>query len=416
MGKIRNYLKRQTLPWNVANKIIFRQRYMKRLQENMASFGSVKVITGVRKSGKTTLLKQFRDFVTESTDSVALLFEMQSASMDPYLTKEGMIGLVYPQIPEDAVSFLFLDEVNEIEEWHRFINSLMIDRPLCNIFITGSNAFLLSNELSTYLSGKTKEIHVVPFSFNEYLLRYGSDDVQSRFHSFLLRGSLPVADPDASDDDYQSVMDGIYSTVVLKDVMDRSDKTVSSFRLKRILAFILESTGKKLSVNRIATKTKLSNDTIESYLQLLEDAFLVYRVETYSIRGKDLMSTPVKYYVVDNGLRYAALNYRASDMGQLLETAVYFELRRRGYNVYVGDIDGKEIDFIATKGGETEYYQVCWTLASQETMEREVRPLRSVRNHYRKTVITADPLPQSLDDGVECVNVIAWMRDDGLRS
>ncbi len=389
---------------------------MKRLEENMDSFGSVKVITGVRKAGKTTLLKQFRDFVAENTDSVILLLEMQSASMDPYLIKEGMIGLVYPRIPKDSASFLFLDEVNEIEEWHRFINSLMIDRPLCNVFITGSNAFLLSNELSTYLSGKTKEIHMTPFSFNEYLLMYGSDDVQSRFQSFLLRGSLPVADPDASDDDYQSAMDGIYSTVVLKDVMDRSSKTISSFRLKRILSFIIESTGKKLSVNRIATKTKLSNDTIESYLQLLEDAFLVYRVETYSIRGKDLMSTPVKYYVVDNGLRYAALDYRASDTGQLLETAVYFELRRRGYSVYVGDIDGKEIDFIATKGGETEYFQVCWTLASQETMEREVRPLASVRNHYRKTIITADPLPRIFDDGVECVNVIAWMRDDGMRS
>lgn len=387
-----------------------RERYLIRLRENLETYESVKAITGVRKAGKTTLLKEFRDELIGKGYRV-LYYELESDEMDPYLAKGRMADLVYPLIPENDPSFLLLDEVNEIEEWHRFINSLTIDRPYCNIFLTGSNAFLLSSELSTYLSGKTKEISILPFSFNEYIQKNGGSDVQGRFMSFLTRGALPQVDPDASDEDYRSLIDGIYTTIVIKDVMDRSDKTISYHRLKRIIAFILESTGKKLSINRIATKTKLASETVEAYVQLLVDAFLIYPVSVYSISGMDLIDSPVKYYAVDNGLRAAALDYKVRDLGQLLETAVYHELRRRGYSVYVGDADGAEIDFVAVRSGEMEYFQVCYTMASQETIEREVRPLRSIRDHRRKTIITADPLPQDFDDGVRCVNVVQWIRE-----
>lgn len=393
--------------------IIPRPRYLARLKDNMANCNQVKVITGVRKSGKTTLLRQYRE-IAAATGVKTILCEMQSYSMSRYLDSVSLIEYLYPQIPEDEPSFLFIDEVNEIRDWPKVINSVMIDRRKCNVFITGSNSFMLSSEISTYLSGKNNDIHVMPFSFSEYLRRYGSEDVQHMFRTFLAKGAMPIADPFSSEDEYISTMDGIYNTIMVKDVMERSDKTVSVFRLKRIISFVLESTGKRLSVNRIAAKTKLANDTVERYLQLLIDAFLIYPLGMCSIRGMDAIGAPAKYYVVDTGLRSAALGYRVSDMGQLLETAVFLELIRRGYRVSVGDIDGNEIDFVAVKGESKEYYQVCYTMASQETVDREVTPLRNIRDHFPKTIITADPLPQDFPDGVRVVNAVDWMRDDGI--
>ena len=334
--------------------------------------------------------------------------------MSDYLDSRSLIEYLYPQIPEDEPSFLFLDEVNEIEDWPKVVNSVMIDRRKCNVFVTGSNSFMLSSEISTYLSGKNLDIHVMPFSFNEYLRRYGSEDVQYRFRTFLTKGAMPIADPFSSEDEYISTMDGIYNTIMVKDVLERSDRTISVFRLKRIISFVLESTGKRLAINRIATKTKLANDTVERYLQLLIDAFLIYPAGIYNIRGMEAIEAPAKYYVVDTGLRAAALDYRVTDMGQLLETAVFLELVRRGCRVYVGDIDGNEIDFVATRGKSKAYYQVCYTMASQETIDREVTPLRNIRDHFPKTIITADPLPQDFPDGVRVVNVVDWMRDDGV--
>ncbi len=394
-------------------KIIPRPRYLARLEANMTNCNQVKVITGVRKSGKTTLLRQYRDIVA-ATGVKTVLCEMQSRSMSKYLDSGSLMDYLYPLIPEDEPSFLFLDEVNEIEDWPKVVNSLMIDRRKCNVFITGSNSFMLSSEISTYLSGKNLDIHVMPFSFNEYLRRYGSEDVQSRFRTFLMKGAMPIADPFASEDEYVSTMDGIYNTIMVKDVLERADRSISVFRLKRIISFVLESTGKRLSVNRIASKTKLANDTVERYLQLLMDAFLIYPAGIYNIRGMEAIEAPAKYYVVDTGLRAAALDYRVSDMGQLLETAVFLELVRRGYRVYVGEIDGNEIDFVAVKGDSKSYYQVCYTMASQETIDREVTPLRNIRDHFPKTIITADPLPQDFPDGVRVVNVVDWMRDDGV--
>ncbi len=393
--------------------IIPRPRYLARLKDNMTNCHQVKVITGVRKSGKTTLLRQYREIVA-STGATAILCEMQSHSMSDYLDSGSLIEYLYPQIPEDEPSFLFLDEVNDIKDWPKVVNSVMIDRRKCNVFITGSNSFMLSSEISTYLSGKNLDIHVMPFSFNEYLRRYGSEDVQYRFRTFLTKGAMPIADPFSSEDEYISTMDGIYNTIMVKDVLERSDKTISVFRLKRIISFVLESTGKRLAINRIATKTKLANDTVERYLQLLIDAFLIYPAGIYNIRGMEAIEAPAKYYVVDTGLRAAALDYRVTDMGQLLETAVFLELVRRGCRVYVGDIDGNEIDFVATKGDSKAYYQVCYTMASQETIDREVTPLRNIRDHFPKTIITADPLPQDFPDGVRVVNVVDWMRDDGV--
>lgn len=395
--------------------VVPRERYLRRLRDNAENFRFVKVITGVRKAGKTTLMEEFYEELSRTRPGTTVLFyRLESASMRPYLSNEKMTDLVYPLITEDSPSFLLLDEVNEIEDWYRFINSLMIDRPRCSIYITGSNAFLLSSKLSTYLSGKTKEIHVTPFSYNEFLMKNGTNDAQKDFRTFLTRGAIPQVDQNAPDEEYESEMDGIYSTIVLKDIMERSEKTISYFRLKKIISFVLESTGKPLSVNRIANKTKISNDTVEKYLQLLTEAYLVYPVSTYNIRGKDIMDSPTKYYAVDNGLRAAALGYRISDMGQLLETAVCLELLRRGYDVYTGDIDDKEIDFVAVKSGRTAYYQVCYTLSSEETRNREFGSLRAVKDHRPKTVLTADLLPQSTEDGIECLNVMDWLRDDGL--
>lgn len=393
----------------MTGKLVLRELYLRRLRENLETNDVVKVITGVRKAGKTTLLREFRDEL-DRNGALVLFYELESAGMSKHLTRDAMVELVYPLIPEDEDSFLLLDEVNEIEDWHKFINSLTIDRPRCNIFITGSNAYLLSSELSTYLSGKTKEINVLPFSFTEYLEKNGPRD--GRFRSYLVRGALPQVDPDAIDEDYRSLMDGIYNTIIVKDVMERSDKSITYFRLKRIVAFVLESTGKTLSINHIAKKTKLSNVTVEKYIQLLVDAFLIYPVGSYSIRGMDMLDSPVKYYAVDNGLRSAALDYKVLDMGQLLETAVYLELRRRGYSIYVGNMDGWEIDFVAIRSREMEYFQVCYTMMSMDTVERELRPLRALKDHRRVTIVTADPLPQDFEDGIRVVNFIQWM-DEG---
>lgn len=387
---------------------IRRSDYLKQLHESKDATGVVKVITGMRRCGKSTLMEQFvEDLKAEGTDDrhiFHLNFETFEGYplMDPDELRSRLKGL-----PRDKTVYILLDEIQDVTGWELIVSSLEEVKNY-DVYLTGSNSDMLSTDLSTHLSGRYIEIRMLPLSFKEYLeLHPGDRDV--RFNQYLRYGGLPDTDPDRDERYNMGYLEGVFDTVLVKDVLARL-KTDDVRKIRTIARFLYSNIGNTTNTATIAKGTGLNPVTVDRYIGGMESALLFHHAEKYDIVGKKLLSTNGKFYASDLGIRFMALKGSGTDdMSRPLENVVYLELLRRGYTVRTGAYRDKEVDFTAIKGNDIEYYQVAMTILSEETRTREFRSLEGIRDNFPKTVLTMDRFNLGTFNGIKVVNIIDWI-------
>lgn len=377
----------------------------------------IKVVTGIRRCGKSTLLELFIEYLKEKKIDEEHIVSINLESLEyNFSNYKDLYFYVVSKIKDDKKYYVFLDEIQNIEGFQKAVDSLYIKKNI-DIYITGSNAFLLSGELATLLTGRYVEIKMLPLSFKEYVSAFsGNNNYQSLFLEYMKNGGMPgtISVLDLGINDINKYLDSIFSTVVFKDIMARNkitDKTI----LENIIKFILDSIGSPISTKKISdTLTSkgmtISNHTVDKYITSFVESYLIYKVERFDVKGKNLLVRDYKYYSVDTGLRSYLLGKKAnSDMGHILENIVYLELLRRGYRVYVGKVDDLEIDFVAENQDGLKYFQVSLTVRDAKVLERELRSLQRTGDHYPKYLITMDMDLSSDYDGITKINVIDWL-------
>lgn len=393
--------------------LVERKRYQNMLRNGRGLTDVVKIVTGMRRSGKSTLLEMYREeLISEGVDARDIIsinfetFEYCGIGNSKELDK-----VLIEAIGSSGTKYVFLDEIQNVEGWETSISSL-INTKRCDVYITGSNSKLLSSDLTTHIAGRFIEISILPLSFSEYMELHPGDVVE-RFNDYLRYGSLPEIDPGRGGDLCDSQLKGIFNTVLVDDIATRLGRNDTN-RLRAIARFLYSNIGNETSIDTIANALGISNDTVDRYVNALCGGFLFYRSERYDIVGKKLLRTRGKYYASDLGLRDAALmGAGGTDISRPLENIVYLELLRRGYTVRIGSYRDWEVDFTAISGESTEYYQVCLTMMSEETRGRELRPLESIRDNFRKTVLTLDRFGLGDENGIAIVNVLDWLLDVG---
>ncbi|GEO63474.1 ATP-binding protein [Companilactobacillus nantensis] len=394
--------------------MIVRNLYLNRLRK-FQNTEFVKVITGVRRSGKTFILRMFRDELRSQgiPESQIIFINFESMQYQSLLNKNNFYNYVMKLIIPNKKMYLFFDEIQRVDGWEDVINSFRVDFD-SDIYVSGSNASLLSGELATLLTGRMVEIPIYPLSFKEYLtFRNTNEHLEQEFNNYITEGGFPAVALVQDDAVKQSILDGIYSSILLRDVTERA-QIRDDGQLIQISNYLLSEIGNLVSGNKIAGVLnnegfKTSNATsVLRYISLLENAFLFYPAKRYDLRGKAYLRTTAKYYAVDTGLRNTTLNRNYHDnYGHQIENIVYLELRRRGFQVDVGKDDTKEIDFVAHKGNEVQYYQVTMQLPSNS--DREVNNLVSLNDNYPKFVLTANRMDVGQVNGIPVKHIIDWL-------
>ena len=389
---------------------IIRRLYLDRLKSGRDRTDVVKVITGMRRSGKTVLMRQFIRELKDSgiPDDRVVYMNFESRDWERVSTHSDLLDHISSLGIEGRI-YVFLDEIQRVQSWERAVNSLQVDFD-ADVYITGSNAYLLSSDLSTYISGRYMELRILPLSFSEFLeLHPGEKDM--RFMQYLRTGSLPIVDPDGDETFEQDLLTGVFNTVLVKDVLEHTGSSDASVLLD-VARFLYSNVGNVTSCNSIARTLREDNRLVRRYLDSMADSFLIYKAERYDIRGKRLLDTLEKYYVSDTGMRNAVLGISSrEDISRLVENVVYLELIRRGYEVAVGKYGDTEVDFTARRGNVVEYYQVTLSMISESTYNREIRPFELIRDSHPKTVLSMDRFLIDIPDGIRHVNVIDWLLD-----
>ena len=387
---------------------VIRKGYLNRLLSGRDRPETVKIITGMRRCGKTTLMKQYIELLKNNgvpdSQIIHLNFESKNlAHVSNYMELLSEIDKTY----NGKRTYVFLDEVQMVNQWERAINSLQTDYDV-DVYITGSNAYLLSSDLSTYISGRYAELPMLPLSFSEFLELYPGDR-NERFRQYIRSGSLPVIDPEADEMFEHDHLIGIFNTILMKDVL-KNCRGGDAGTLTDIVRFLYSNIGNITSANKIATTIKKDPEKVRNYLDALRSAYLIYKAERYDIRGKKLLDSLEKYYVTDTGMRNAVLGISSKeDISRQIENIVYLELIRRGYEVSVGKYGDKEVDFTARRGNEIEYIQVTMTMLPENTYEREVGSLKAIRDSHPKTVLSMDSFVTELPDGLKHYNLLDWL-------
>ncbi len=385
-----------------------RSGYLAQLHASKGATGVVKVITGMRRCGKSTLMEQFIDDLRAEGVEDGCIFHMNFETFEGYdMISSDSLRDRLRELPGDRIVYILLDEIQNVKGWELIVASLEAAKNF-DVYITGSNSDMLSTDLATHLSGRYIEIGMLPLSFGEFLELHPGD-ADSRFAQFLRYGGLPDTDPDRGEKHSLGYLEGVFDTVLVKDVLSRL-KTDDVGRIRSIARFLYSNIGNITNIAAISKGTGLSPGTVDRYVSAMESAQLFCRSERYDIAGKKLLSTNGKYYASDLGMRYMALKGSGTDdMSRPLENAVFLELVRRGWTVRTGSYRDKEVDFTAIKGSEVEYYQVAMTVMPDETRAREFRSLESVRDNFPKTVLTLDRFSLGTFDGIKVANVIDWM-------
>ena len=376
----------------------------------------IKVVTGIRRCGKSTLFEQFINYLKNNSigQDQIIHVNLEDADYDFENYKE-LYNYINTKITTTKQYYIFLDEVQNVPEFQKAVDSLYIKKNT-DVYITGSNAYLLSGELATLLSGRYIEIKMLPLSFKEYISAFDNNNYHQLFLNYMKNGGMPgnISILKTNINDIDKYLDGIFSTIVYKDIMARnniSDKML----LESVLKFIFDSIGSPISTKKISdTLTSkglsTSNHTVENYITAFLESFLIYKSERFDVKGKNLLARDYKYYAVDSGLRSYLLGKKAdSDMGHILENIVYLELIRRGYKVYVGKVDDLEIDFVAENRDGLKYYQVALTVRDEKVLERELRSLQKTGDHYQKTLLTLDMDLETDYDGITKINIVDWL-------
>jgi len=376
----------------------------------------IKVITGVRRCGKSTLFSLYIDYLKETgvSDDQIISVNLEDIEYENLLDYKSLYDYIKTRLVKGQYTYVFIDEVQQCKAFEKAVDSLFI-RENIDVYVTGSNANMLSGELATLLSGRYVQISMLPLSFSEYLEFTKGKDVKSSFNDYLKFGSFPyVAGLKKSDTVVRTYIDGIYNTILIKDVATREGITDISV-LESIVKFLCSNVGSPVSTKKISDTInsngrKISVNTVENYLRALYQSYIFYKVDRYDIKGKQHLKTLGKYYLVDTGLRNILLSGSASDLGHLLENVVYLELIRRGYKVNIGKLAEKEIDFVASNTDGIEYYQVSASVLDENTLLRELKPLQKIPDHHPKYLLTLDDIiPNANHDGIRQINVLEWL-------
>ena len=374
----------------------------------------IKVITGIRRCGKSTLFDLYTNYLLENgiKEEQIIRINLEDADFDFIQSYKELYEYVKSKLVKDKQNYVLIDEVQNVTEFQKACDSLYIKKNV-DLYITGSNAYLLSGELATLLSGRYIEIKMLPLSFKEYISYVGETDLQQKYLDYITKSSFPYASNLESQKAIRVYLEGIYNTIIIKDIVTRKNiSDVSS--LENIIKFMFDNIGNLCSSTKIDnTITNMgkatSVPTIENYLTALVDSFILYKVNRYDIKGKQYLTTGVKYYLADIGLRYFLLGSKKADEGHILENIVYLELLRRGYEVYIGKVNEGEVDFIAVNEKGEEYYQVAYTVREEKTLERELSCLESIKDHNPKYLLTMDVTPYTSHNGIKQINVLNWL-------
>jgi predicted AAA+ superfamily ATPase len=395
--------------------VVERKEYLERLI-GFKDKHIIKIITGIRRCGKSTLLELFQQYLLK--DGV-LPEQILAVNFEDYdnrrLRDTGALhDYVTEHIIEGKTTYVFLDEIQNVAGFQEAVDSLYLRRNL-DLYLTGSNAFLLSGDLATLLSGRYVEIEMLPLSFREYLTDTEERlSLQRRYADYLQNSSFPGAlDFDGNQKQISDYLHGVYDSVVLKDVVSRY-KITDTMMLESIIRFTFDKVGSLMSTKSVsnamnADSRKIDVKTVERYLHALTDSYIIYKANRYNIKGKQHLKTLEKYYAVDIGLRYMLLGRRDTDVGHILENVVYLELLRRGYEVYVGKLDTLEVDFVAMNQEGNVYFQIAASVRETSTLERELAPLRKISDHYPKFILTLDEDPDADYDGIRRTNALQWL-------
>ena len=379
----------------------------------------IKIVTGIRRCGKSTLMEIFQDYLKEDGVSDAQILAINFEDFDYRELRDGAKLHVYVKdhMAENAVTYLFLDEIQHVENWPDVIDSLFLRKNL-DIYITGSNAYLLSGEIATLIAGRYVEIKMLPLSFREYVTaRNGKENLPRMYREYIEYSSFPYTlELTGQPKEIRDYLESIYHTVVVKDLALRK-KIPDVMMLESVARYLFDNIGNPVSTKKIAdTMTsdgrKIDVRTVEKYVDALTESFIFYQAKRYNIKGKQYLKTLEKYYAVDIGLRYMLLGSKALDIGHVLENVVYLELLRRGYTVYVGKVDDLEVDFVAMDEKRVVYYQVAATVRDENTLQRELKSLQKLNDHYQKLILTLDEDPEADYDGIRRVNALDWLMGD----
>lgn len=433
-----------------SHKLKNRDRYLKKLI-GFQDTEPVKVITGIRRCGKSSLLKLMVAHLKDSGIAPEQIVEMNFESHDfRNMTSDDVYAYVKERVVPGKRMYLFFDELQRITAWEDAINAFRVDLD-CDIYVTGSNAYLLSSEYSTYLSGRCVEIKMLPLSFQEFLYFHDFEvrevqsalgglrrqvfdqngeryDLREVFDAYMRFGGMPgIADVGLDQEKALALLDGIYSTVVVRDILEREKRReqrqiTDPVLLRKIILFIADTIGSSVSISSIGNtlvseglledgkrKGTPSAHTVQAYVSALMESYFFYEIKRFDIKGKEYLRTLGKYYIADIGLRNYLLGFRNRDSGHAIENIVYFELLRRGYDVAIGKIDTAEVDFIATSAEDKIYFQVTESMQSEDVRKRELAPLQKIRDNYEKIVLSLDTGLDTSYDGIKSENLIDWL-------
>ena len=376
----------------------------------------IKIVTGIRRCGKSTLLELYQEWLKKQGVSNEQIISINFENLDyEELTDyKKLYAYLKERMVEGKINYIFLDEVHHVIDFPKVVDSLYIQKNV-DMYITGSNAYMLSSEIATLISGRYVQIEMLPLSFKEYMESTGSmADRGIKFTEYLQRSSFPYAlELKDQPNEIQDYLEGIYNTIVVKDIVNRK-KISDTMMLRSLLRFVFDNIGNPLSSKKIAdTMTsdgrKIDAKTVEKYLSALTESYIIYQAKRYNIKGKQYLKTLEKYYVVDIGLRFILIGSQQADMGRILENVVYLELLRLGYEVYVGKVDECEVDFVAQNSKGTTYFQVALTVRDEKTLDRELRALEAIKDHYPKYLLTLDDDPEMQYNGIRRINARDWL-------
>lgn len=375
----------------------------------------IKVVSGIRRCGKSTLFLLYQEYLLQNEVSMDQIVSvnLEDGDFRHIRTSESLYEYVMERLNKDKVNYVFLDEVQQVESFQEAVDWLYAKKNV-DVYITGSNAFLLSGELATLLSGRYVEIKMMPLSFKEYLSSFKDNSNKlMRYRDYIENSSFPGVLELERKQDIRMYLEGIYNTILIKDIVTRK-KIADPSMLENIVEFTFDNIGNLCSSTKISNTLtslgrKISVPTVESYLSALIDSFIIYKVGRYDIKGKQYLSSGSKYYVADIGLRYFLLGTKQTDQGHILENVVYLELIRRGYEVHIGKVGEAEIDFIAINDEGKEYFQVSQTVLDEGTLHRELAALEAVKDHNAKYLLTMDFTPLTSYNGIKQLNVLDWL-------
>lgn len=399
--------------------MLIRKKYLNKLIEGK-DLNLIKVITGVRRAGKSTLLLQYRDYLLKEKIKEENIIYMNFESAVFYDIKDykDLYNYINEKITNKDKNYILLDEVQNVEKWEKAVNSIMVDFNT-DIYITGSNAYLLSSELTTLLAGRVLTIKIYPFSFSEFIKEYpfkNNEDKYEMFDKYLKFGGMPmIVNMNDNEQLIMNYLNDLKEVVLKKDVINHNNikDVVFLDNLIKYMASVIGNLTTPYSIAEFMRKNGsiITNETVDSYLKMLESAYFIYRVPRYELKGKQLLKTQGKYYFIDNGLKNIIDGISSYDTGSSYENLIYIELLRRGYEVYVGQYNDIEIDFIAIKPNERIYYQVARSIMDEKVEEREKRSLLAINDNYKKVILTMDNVKNKQIDGIEVINIIDFLSE-----